>query len=66
MSWRTRFRVRQYVKGSLWLAPLAAGLGGFVLAELWAGNEQYVLRASADATSNTIHIRADAPNRWEI
>lgn len=31
---------------------------GFVLAELWAGNEQYVLRATADGTSNTIHIHA--------
>lgn len=38
---------------------------GFVLAALWAGNEQYVLRASADTTSNTIHIRADDPHRWE-
>jgi len=34
MSWRTRFRVRQYVKSSLWVAPLLAGLGGLVLAEL--------------------------------
>ena len=34
MSWRARFRVRQYVKSSLWLAPLIAGLGGLVLAEL--------------------------------
>ena len=39
---------------------------GFVLAELWAGNEQYVLRASADTTSNTIRIKADDPHRWEI
>ncbi len=34
MSWRARFRMRQYVKGSLWLLPLLAGLGGVVLAEL--------------------------------
>jgi len=34
MSWRTRFRARQYVKSSLWVAPLIAGLGGLVLAEL--------------------------------
>jgi uncharacterized membrane protein len=34
MSWGIAFRVRQYVKGSLWLAPLVAGLGGLVLAEL--------------------------------
>jgi len=34
MSWRTRFRARQYVKGSLWVAPLIAGLGGVALAEL--------------------------------
>jgi uncharacterized membrane protein len=34
MSWGISFRVRQYVKSSLWLAPLVAGLGGLVLAEL--------------------------------
>jgi uncharacterized membrane protein len=34
MSWRARFRARQYVKNSLWVAPLVAGLGGLVLAEL--------------------------------
>jgi uncharacterized membrane protein len=34
MSWETGFRARQYVKGSLWLLPLVAGLGGVVLAEL--------------------------------
>jgi uncharacterized membrane protein len=34
MSWRARFRARQYVKGSLWVAPLIAGLGGVALAEL--------------------------------
>jgi hypothetical protein len=48
------------------LAPLGTGVrdsNGFLLAELWAGNEHYVLRASADAASNTIRIRADDP-RW--
>lgn len=34
MSWGIVFRVRQYVKSSLWLAPLAGGLVGFVLADL--------------------------------
>jgi uncharacterized membrane protein len=34
MSWRTRFRARQYVKSSLWVAPLVAGLVGLVVAEL--------------------------------
>jgi uncharacterized membrane protein len=34
VSWRASFRVRQYVKSSLWLAPLFAGIGGVVLAEL--------------------------------
>jgi len=34
VSWRASFRVRLYVTGSLWLAPLLAGLGGLVLAEL--------------------------------
>jgi uncharacterized membrane protein len=43
MSWRASFRVRQYVKSSLWLAPLFAGLGGFALAEL-----TYVLDARSD------------------
>ena len=28
MSWSTRFRIRQYVKGSLWLVPLLGGLLG--------------------------------------
>jgi uncharacterized membrane protein len=38
MSWGIGFRIRQYVKSSLWLAPLVAGLGGLVLAEVayWA------------------------------
>ena len=34
MNWRLSFRVRQYVKNSLWLVPLVAGLGGLVLAEV--------------------------------
>jgi uncharacterized membrane protein len=34
MSWRVRFRVRQYVKNSLWIAPLVAGLGGLIVAEI--------------------------------
>ena len=34
MSWAIGFRVRQYVKGSLWIAPLLAGLGGLALAEV--------------------------------
>jgi len=34
MSWEIGFRVRQYVKSSLWLLPLIAGLGGLVLAEV--------------------------------
>ena len=33
MSWGFRFRIRQYVKSSLWLMPLFAGLGGLILAE---------------------------------
>jgi uncharacterized membrane protein len=33
MRWRTRFRAAQYVKNSLWLAPLLAGLMGLALAE---------------------------------
>jgi len=34
MSWAVRFRVRQYVKNSLWLMPSIAALVGLVLAEL--------------------------------
>jgi len=34
LSWSVRFRIRQYIKSSLWLMPLIAGLGGLVLAEL--------------------------------
>ena len=34
MSWGLRFRIRQYVKSSLWLMPLLAGIGGLILAEV--------------------------------
>ncbi|MFO7533958.1 MAG: hypothetical protein R6W93_15995, partial [Candidatus Limnocylindrales bacterium] len=34
MSWGIAFRVRQYIKSSLWLVPLVGGLIGLVLAEL--------------------------------
>ncbi len=33
MSWATRFELRQYIKGSLWLLPLLGGLLGTVLAQ---------------------------------
>ncbi len=36
MSWGIGFRVRQYLKNSLWVAPLVAGVVGFLLAELTA------------------------------
>lgn len=39
--------------------------GGYALAELWAGTEHYVLRATSDPASNTIRIRAEMPQRWE-
>jgi hypothetical protein len=38
---------------------------GFALAELWAGSQQYVLRASTGPTPDTISVRADLPRRWE-
>jgi hypothetical protein len=38
---------------------------GFALAELWAGSQQYVLRASP-ATGDRISVRADHPRRWEL
>ena len=34
MSWEIGFRVRQYIKSSLWLMPLIAGVVGLVLDEL--------------------------------
>ena len=33
MSWGLAFRVRQTLKGSLWVVPLLGGLAGFVLSE---------------------------------
>jgi hypothetical protein len=38
---------------------------GFALAQLWAGSEQYVLRASRDNTGETVVVRADAPRIWD-
>jgi hypothetical protein len=38
---------------------------GFALAELRAGNHQYVLRAVPGPTPDTISVRADVPHRWE-
>lgn len=34
ISWRARFRIRQYLKGSLWVVPLLGAVGGAVLAQL--------------------------------
>ena len=38
---------------------------GFALAELWAGSQQYVLRASPGDTNDTVHVRADIPHPWQ-
>ena len=38
---------------------------GFALAQLWAGSEQYVLRASRDDTGETVVVRADVPRFWD-
>ena len=38
---------------------------GFALAQLWAGSQQYVLRASRDDTGETVVVRADAPRFWD-
>jgi hypothetical protein len=38
---------------------------GFALAQLWAGSQQYVLRASRDNTGETVVVRADAPRIWD-
>jgi uncharacterized membrane protein len=37
MRWVTRFRIRQYLRGSLWVVPLAGGVAGSLLA-LVVGN----------------------------
>ncbi len=34
MSWSTRFRIRQYLKGSIWLIPFVGGLLGAVIGAL--------------------------------
>jgi uncharacterized membrane protein len=58
MSWRTRFRTRQYVKASLWLLPLIASLGGIVLAELayWLEGSGYIpfLQYSPDTATAVV------------
>ena len=33
MSWGLAFRIRQTLKGSLWVLPLIGGLAGYVLSE---------------------------------
>lgn len=38
---------------------------GFALAELWAGTDQYVLRAVHDPVPDMVNVRADLPQRWE-
>jgi hypothetical protein len=38
--------------------------GGYELAELWAGSQQYVLKACPDILSGTVNIRADLPRRY--
>jgi hypothetical protein len=38
---------------------------GFALAQLWAGSEQYVLRASRDNTGEVVVVKADAPRIWD-
>jgi uncharacterized membrane protein len=32
LSWAERFRMKQYLRGSLWIVPLLGGVAGFVLA----------------------------------
>jgi uncharacterized membrane protein len=49
MSWSTRFRLRQYLKGSLWFVPLLGGIAGWVL-----GATPFMLAADVDL-----------PARWE-
>lgn len=38
MTWETRFRVRQYVTGSLWVAPIAGAIAGALIAVLAAAS----------------------------
>jgi uncharacterized membrane protein len=58
MSWEIGFRARQYVKSSLWLLPLIAGLGGLVLAELayWldVSNDLPVLQYSPETATAVV------------
>jgi hypothetical protein len=53
------------------LHPLGDGLrdssDSWVLAELTAGGEQYVVRAFCDPHEpNVVRVRADRPNRWDV
>jgi uncharacterized membrane protein len=58
VSWSIVFRIRQYVKNSLWLLPLVAGLAGLVLAELvdWldTGSDLAVLQYSPETATAVV------------
>jgi uncharacterized membrane protein len=41
MSWGTRFRIRQFVRGSLWLVPVVGGLTGALLGLAAAESRAY-------------------------
>lgn len=67
MSWGVRFRIRQYIKNSLWLMPLFAGLGGLVLAELlnWVDerSDLAVLQYSSETATAVVRRRSLPPSR---
>ena len=42
MTWRTRFRIRQYLKGSVWVVPFIGGVLGSVLGLLEPRLEQAI------------------------
>ena len=65
MSWSTRFRRRQYIKGSLWIAPLVGVLAATLLAVIIDGIEHRVTlpevwQFSADTASTFLSILAGA------
>lgn len=58
MTWSTSFRLRQQLKGSLWVVPLLAGIGGAALgaAGEWLGTLYVVpsYLSYSDATANAV------------
>ena len=49
MSWGLRFRVRQYVKGSLWVFPVLGGVAGSLIGFDFSEMAERVMASPAEA-----------------